>query len=167
MTNRGKKILVITLAALTGIGVTSYLLYKKIKKVLEYSLKVKSLKIEKLSLSELKLRIDMIFTNKANLTFVLSKQEYEIYLNGIYITTLTSNVEQVVEPKSNSVLTVNLETDPTLIFQKLAHQQKPLSLITNFKNQRLKLVTKLWVRFGLFSIPITVPYEDTIKNWTK
>ena len=165
MESKTKKILVITGSVLAGLSLTSYLLFRKFKKLLEYNLKVKRLKIVKFSLTNLDLRIFLAFKNPSKLTIVVAKQEYEVFLNGIYITKLTSNQEQVIEPNATSILNVNLQADPKLIFQKLAHMQKPLELITNFRSQKLKLVTELWTRLGFFKIPMTIPYESAISSF--
>ena len=167
MTSKTKKILIIGGSILGGLTLTATLLFLKLKKLIEYNLKVSRLEIEKVSLNDFRLKIFMRFTNPADLTIVLARQEYEVFLNGIYITKLKSNVEQVVKPKSVSELNVNLNLDPVLVFQKLAHMQKPLSLITNLKSQKLKLVTKLSVKVGFFTIPISIPYESTIGTFGK
>jgi LEA14-like dessication related protein len=165
MTSRTKKILVISGSVIAGLGVTLLLLYRQAKKLIEYNLRVKRLKIEKISMNDLRLKIFMLFKNPSKLTIVLTKQEYDISLNGVYITTLKSDTEQVVEPNSVSELNVDLAVDPALVFQKLAHMQKPLELITKFKSQKLTLVSRLYVRFGFFSIPITVDYTETIRDF--
>ena len=149
-------------SVLSGLGLTSFLLYRKLKQLLEYNLKFQRLKINRLSLTDMDLNIFILFKNPSKLTIVLARQEYEIFLNGVYITKLTSNKQQVIKPDGVSTLNVQLKADPQLIFQKLAHMQKPLELITNFKSQKLKLVTKLYVRLGIFKIPVTIPYESAI-----
>jgi len=165
--NKTSKILAITGVVLLSIGVTGLLVWERVKKLVQYNLKLKNIKIVTASFTKLKIDVFFNFTNKSDLQIVLSKQEYVFYLNGVYLTTLTSDVDQVIYERSISVLEVNLDLDPKFVLQKVANSTADrLSLLTNFKDQKLKLVTKLWIKFGWFSLPIEIPYEAKIRDWT-
>lgn len=154
----------ITLSTLTTIGV---LLFQRVKKLIEYGLKVKRLEVISASLNEFKMRITLAFTNNSDLQIVATKMEYDIFLNGVYLTTLKNDKEQVVYPNAISDISIDVDIDPQLILRKLNNSAggSGLGMILNLKEQRLMLVTKLWIKFGAFSLPITIPFEDKIKNW--
>ena len=160
------KIVGISLFSLAGVSLAGYLVYRRVAKLIGDNFGIKTLKVQEASLSKLRMSVYFNFKNATDMQIVLSKQEYEFYLNGVYLTTMKSDAEQIVYPNSISVLEANINLDPKFVFQKIANSTADrLSLITKFGDQRLKLVTNLWIKFAFFSIPITIPFEDTIRNW--
>lgn len=162
MTIKTKKGLIIASGVLVGLATVGLLIWSKVKKLMNFEIGVKSFRFKSLSLTSLSMDIVMKFTNKSDLTIVLTKQQYEVYINGIYLTTLKSSVEQTIFPMATSALSIQVDVNPKDLLSKLPNK---LDLITNYKEQDLKLVTKLWVKFGAISIPVTISYEAKIKNW--
>ena len=161
------KIMLTSFAVSTGLGLMGYLIYRRMAKLIGENFGIKTLKIQEASLTRLKMSVYFNFTNQTDMQVVLSKQEYDFYLNGVFLTSMKSDAEQVVYPKSISVLEANVDLDPKFVLQKAANSTgERLKLITNFRDQKLKLVTKLWIKFGLFNVPITIPYEAKIRDWT-
>ena len=160
------KIVGISLFSLTGLGLAGYLVYNRVAKLIGNNFGIKTLRVQEASLTKLRMSVYFNFKNATDMQIVLSKQQYEFYLNGVYLTTMKSDVDQVVSPNSISVLEANINLDPKFVFQKIANSTSDrLSLITRFGDQRLKLVTKLWIKFAFFSIPITIPFEAKIREW--
>lgn len=163
MTGRAKKIAIITTGVLIGLSVTGIFLWQRIKRLLNYELSTKYVRLKTASLTKLQLDVGLNFKNKSDLEIVISKQEYDIYLNDIFLTTLKSDAEQIIYPESISVLNIEVDTNPKQLLSQIPNK---LDVVTNLKEQRLKLVSKLWVKFGMFNLPIKYTYEDKIKNWS-
>tara|TARA_R110000803_G_scaffold128158_2_gene195552 strand:- start:3496 stop:3999 length:504 start_codon:yes stop_codon:yes gene_type:complete len=160
------KIAAISLFSIAGLGLAGYLIYHRIAKLAGDNIGIKTLRVQEASLTKLKMSVYINFKNVTDMKIVLSKQEYEFFLNGVFLYSMKSDVEQVIYPKSISVLEANVDIDPKFVFQKIANSTADrLSLITNLGSQRLKLVTKLWIKFPFFSIPLTIPSEGTISEW--
>ena len=160
------KIMLATGFVLSGLGLTAFMIYKRAEKLITYGLKMKSLQVVEASLNRLRMNVFFGFTNPSDLQIVISKQQYEVFINGIYLTTVQSDVEQIVYPRAVSTLAVAVDLDPKFVLQKIANSTaKRLQILTKLKQQRIKLITKLWVKVGIFNIPITIPYEQTIGNW--
>jgi LEA14-like dessication related protein len=165
--NKTAKTLAIIGVVLAGLGTTGFLVWQRVKKLVTFALRVKRVEILKASLTQFKMKLLFNFTNNSDLQIVLSKVEIEAYINGVYMTTLKEEKDQVIYAKSISVLDIDLDIDPKLVLQKLAHtNSEKLKFILNIKEQKMKLVTKLWIKFALFKLPITIPYEAKIKDWT-
>ena len=160
------KIMLASGFVLSGLGITAFMIYKRVEKLIYYGLKMRNAQVVEASLNRLRMNLYFALTNQSDVQVVISKQQYEVFLNDIYLTTVNSDVEQIVYPNSISTLEVKVDLDPKYVLQKIANSNaKRLQLITRFKQQRIKLVTKLWVKVGIFNIPVTIPYESTIENW--
>jgi LEA14-like dessication related protein len=155
-----KKYVVAGLIGLVTItGATLYLQYQKL---MNYTISLKRVKINKISLAGFDIDLFLNFENKSNLKFTIEKQKYDIYINNIYLTTLQNDKPNVVLPNSVSVLGMNLKEDSKDVVGKLK------SLITALATKdkvMVKFVTKMKVKFGFITLsfpPFT--YEDTLKN---
>ena len=79
-------------SVIAGLGVTLFLLYRQAKKLIEYNLKVKRLKVEKISMNDLRLKIFMLFKNPSKLTIVLTKP----HGGGLQVGTFTFYIQSYI-----------------------------------------------------------------------
>jgi LEA14-like dessication related protein len=165
-----KKTLIIS-GVIGGAAVIGYLFYKEIVKAMDFTIKPKGVKSLGVSNRTLKLLVNIGVQNKSNLQFILKNQEYDIYINGIFITRLKNEASQIIYPTATSFLQFNLDLNIDDLAAKLnvisgATISDKLNVLANLKNQNMKLVSKLSVKYGILpSIPIEIPYENTFKGW--
>ena len=85
------KIVGISLFSLTGLGLAGYLVYNRVAKLIGNNFGIKTLRVQEASLTKLRMSVYFNFKNATDMQIVLSKQQYEFYLNGVYLTTMKSN----------------------------------------------------------------------------
>lgn len=109
--------------------------------------------------------------NPSEMKFILKEQEYDVYINDVFITRLEKKESQIIYPMATSNLSLNLNVNINELISKLDYISgvsfaDKLNIIANLKKQRLKLVSKLSIKYGVLpSIPIETEYENTFKNW--
>jgi hypothetical protein len=146
-----------------AILVTGSLLAYQFSRLMKYTLKIKG--IDRLSASMNKVSFDayLEFTNKSSLQIALAYQNYKVYLNDKLITTIDSKEPQVIYPNRSSVLKVSVDLSPNDLIKKLGSAS--LGNILNIKQQNLKIVTKMGVKYLGLTIPVSTTIEDRIVNW--
>jgi LEA14-like dessication related protein len=92
--------------------------------------------------------------NKSSLAVDIISQKYDIYINDIYITTATNQINNVVKPKATSIVGVNVKlTDWTKL---ITSQSNLLSVLSSLTNLNMKVVEKIYVK--VMGIPYTIDY---------
>ena len=168
---KGLRNTLIISGTLGGLTVLGYLLYRQILKAIELTIEPKSVKSLGLTGRTLKLLVTMGVKNPSDLKVILKEQEYDIYINGIFISRLQNSESQVVYPMAIStlVLTVDVNVDDLLTKMDVIGGQTyadKLNVLANLKQQRMKLVSKMKIKYGILpAIPIEVEYEDTLQGW--
>lgn len=156
-----------------GVSVGGYLLYRSILKAVKYEIIPQGVEIIDRQGQNLKLQINLAIKNPSDLKLSVSDKEFDIYLNGIYITRLKNPNKQVIYANSISSIVLTVDLNLSDVYKKLrvASGQtlsNTLNFLTDFNSQKLKLVTKISVQYGILpTIPIEIPYEDTISNWKR
>lgn len=153
----------IGIGAVMVLAIAGFGLYKQIMKLLNYTIKMKNIVFNEVTATKLSFDAYMSFKNNSDLKIVLSSQEYEIYINKKFITTVKSNIEQTIYPNSTSDLQVKVDVNPRELLEKLG--KTPIAFIASIKEQDLMIVSKFKVKYGILNIPIEYPYEDKLKNW--
>ena len=166
--NVGKK--VVWASAIIAVGAVSTLagiwLYRQVKKIEDYKLNFKTIIFRKISKTEFIFDLYMIFTNNSNLGVTLSKQEYDVYANNVYITTIKNDSPNEIKPKSDSEIGMRINVNPIELATKIA--VNPIELITNPKKIKIKFVMKYKIKILFFDVSIPeIIYEDTLYNMTK
>ena len=149
--------------ALTTLGIYLAIQFNRLK---NFSLKVRNIKVNKLTQQEVNLEISFNFVNRSDLQIALAYQVYDIYLNNKLVSTVKSDKTQTITPKSSTPLKVNVSFKPIEVVSKIDFT-KVLGTLLNFKRQNIKVVTKLGVKYLGLTIPVTTTTEDTIENWSK
>ena len=155
-----KKYLVAGLIGLVTItGATLYLQYQKL---MNYTIGLKRVKINKLSLSGFDIDLFLNFENKSDLKFTIEKQKYAVYVNGVYLTTMVNDLPNEILPKSVNVLGMNMKESGKDVVGKL---KSLITALASSDKVMVKIVTTMKVKYGFISLsfpPFT--YENTLKN---
>jgi LEA14-like dessication related protein len=105
----------------------------------------------------------MKFTNRSNLAVTLTEQEYDIYANGVYLTTVVNKAPNTIQANSTSSVGARISFNPAVIISKGI--LNPLELFTTPKKLKIKTVMKYKIKVLAFSVPIPeIVYEDTLYN---
>jgi len=163
--NVGKKVVWVT--AIVALGAVSTIagiwLYRQIKKMEDYELKFKNIIFRKLSTTEFIFDLYMIFTNKSNLGVTLAKQEYDVYANNVYITTLKNDSPNEIKPKSDNEIGMRININPVELVTKIG--VNPFELIKSTKKIKIKIVMKYKIKVLFFDVSIPeIIYEDSLYN---
>jgi LEA14-like dessication related protein len=150
-------------AGLIGlVTITGATLYLQYQKLMNYTIGLKRIKINKLSPLGFDIDLFLNFENKSDLKFTIERQKYEIYINNVYLTTMVNDVPNVILPKSVSVLGMNMKESSKDVLGKL---KSLITALAGSDKTMVKIVSTMKVKFGFISIsfpPFT--YEDTLKN---
>ena len=146
-----------TVAVLGVLGTLAYIQYKKFMK---YCMKPSRAKINRISLNSLNFDIWFNFKNTSDVNFTLLGQKYKVYMNGVYITTLSNAAENVVPKGQVSEIGLNVELNPKQVAKDIG--LNVFQFIKDWKEIDVKIDMKMRVK--VFGIPLTVPYvyEDTL-----
>ena len=151
------------IAGLIGaISLTGAYMYIQVRKVLNYTLRYIGMRDVKISTSGVSVNFLYEYENKANIDVTLAEQEYEIYINGVYYTTLKNKAPQTLYGGKKSMIAVNM----TLNYKEIGSKLKTNYLSLVASPQNIKILTKMkWkVKYGILKLPITYDYEVTLKE---
>ncbi len=157
---------------LGGVSVGAYFLYRSALKAINFEIKPQGVKVISRDAQNIKLGVTLGVLNPSDLQVSLTKQQYDLYFNDVRITKLTSNQSQVIYANSTSSLFLEIEINYQDLLNKLSvvsgqGLEGKLRFIANFKDQRMRLVSKLSIKYGILpSIPIDVDSGSyTLKQW--
>ena len=151
------------IAGLIGaVTITGAYMYLQVKKVLDYTLKF--LYARNVTIKTTGVSADFIYeyVNKANIDITIARQEYEIYINGTYYTTLKNEVPQVLKGGNPSLVSFRLNLDYKDVGEKL--KTNYLSLVALPQNVKILVKMKWRVKYGIIPVPISYDWELTLKD---
>jgi Neuraminidase (sialidase) len=143
------------------LSVTGAYMYYQVNKILSYTLNFKGVKNVSSSNKALNFTIWYEYTNKANIDVTLVDQQYEIYINNQYLTTLTNFVPNTLIGSQPSIIDVNVSLTAD-DFKKLKLNYAQLILAP--KTVEIKTIMKWKVKYGIFKFPVTYPYILNLKQ---
>lgn len=144
------------------ITITGALVYLQYKKIMNYAMKFKRVKVQTLSQKLVSFDVFLLFTNKSDLKIEIKDQEYKIYINDIYISRASNGVPNIIHPKTTSEIGVNVAFDPTVVAGLL--KTNYLSLLANPGAIKLKVEIKLKVGLWFITVDIPTTVEFTLKE---
>ena len=152
----------IVAGALAIVSIALALGYLQYKKLMNYNLGFKSVKLKTLSASKIVFDIFLNFTNKSSLKFEIIEQENKLYINDKFVSDIVSKTSNKIEPNSTSVIGVNVSFNPNDITSALGKNYA--WLILNTSSIKIKIDMKMKVK--LYGIKVSIPfiYEDTLKG---
>jgi LEA14-like dessication related protein len=136
--------------------------YLQYKKLMNYKISFKNLKIKTLSATNISFDIFLNFTNNSNLKFEIIEQQSKIYINNNFVSDLVNTAVNTIEPKATSVIGTNVSFNPTAILSSL--NKSFASVLLNPSSILVKIDLKMKVK--LYGIKISIPfvYENTLKG---
>ena len=151
------------IAGLIGaVTLTGAYMYLQVKKVLDYTLKFVGTKNLTIKTNGVSADFVYEYLNKANIDVTLAKQEYEVYINGVYYTTLKNEVPNVLKGGSPSIVAFRMNLDYKEIGEKL--KTNYVSLIALPQNVKILIKMKWKVKYGIIRVPISYDWELTLKE---
>jgi LEA14-like dessication related protein len=160
------KIVIWSTAILTA-GIVGYFTYKWISKQLvkmeDYDLDFQKLIVRKFTKNQIMMDVYMKFTNRSNLAVTITDQEYDVYANGIFLTTVVNKSPNTIQANSSSSVGARIDFNPAEIIAKGI--LNPLELLKLPKNLKIKTVMRYKIKVLFFNVPIPeIIYEDTLYN---
>jgi len=148
---------------LLSAGAYAVWLTQQAKKLVKYGIGFKSIKIKNVSLNNINFDLFLDFTNTSDLTLKLREQEYDVYINGVYLTKLVNRATNVLKPNQTSVLGLNVDLDTKEIAKRF--KMNPLALANIGGNSDVKIIMRVKLKLGFFNIQLPkYTYEDKLKN---
>lgn len=145
----------------TVAGALGYLQYKKI---MNYSLAFKGMKNVKLTKDSLSFNIYYDYTNKADIDLTLQEQEYDIYVNDVFVTRLSNYAPNILVGGKTSEIGIAVNLDLKDISKKLGTDIY-VKALTDPKNVIIKTEMKWKVKLlGFIKIPVKYPYIVSLKE---
>lgn len=158
------------LAGVIGlVTITGALLYLQYKKLMNYVIKFKAIKVKSLTMNIINFDIFLNLTNNSNLAFDIVEQDYKVYLNDVEVTKMANkSVNHISAKKTNgidtslSVVGVNVSFNPSVVLNTLGKNWA--SILFHPESLRIRVVMKLKV--SLYGVKVSIPYtyEGTLKS---
>jgi LEA14-like dessication related protein len=151
------------IAGLIGaVSLTGAYMYLQVRKILNYTLNFVSIKDLKYTNNVAKFNLIYNYENKANIDVVLAEQEYDVYINDVYYTTLRNYAPQKLFGGQKNIIAVAVVLDVKDIASKL--KTNYLTLIALPQNVKILIKMKFKVKYGILKIPIKYEYPLTLKE---
>lgn len=151
------------LAATVGATATTALwAYGQYKKMLKNITGYKSFTLKNFTAKNVAFQVVMTYKNNMDVDINLTNQEYDIYLNDIYATTLKNSNLTTLKAKETSDIPLSVSFDPKDLFNRLSIN--PTTFLMNPKNIIVKIDMRLKVKLLFFNIPIKYTYKDSMKR---
>jgi LEA14-like dessication related protein len=156
-----KYIIAGVIGAITIAGALAYLQYKK---MMNYVIKFKGVKVKTLSFASLDFDVFINFENKSDLKFIIKSQSYSVYINDIFVTKIQNASPVMIKAKAFSIIGLNVKLNPQEVLKKL--NKTPLDFAAAPEKIKIKVDTKLNV--SLWGIPVSIPYvyDTNLKEMT-
>ena len=148
-----KKHIVVTSIAL--LSFTAAALYWQYKRLTDSCITLNKFVLKKLTLQEVDLNLFLNFKNKSNIKINILSQDYKVYLNDKEVAKASNSITQTIIPKTESILGVNVNFQPTKLINMLG------GLATDFalNPQKVILKVKIDIKVKLWLFTIAIPYE--------
>lgn len=148
--------------AIALVTITGAALYLQYKKLMNYCISIKSVKINKLKLDNADFNLFLNFKNNSDLKIEIVSQDYTAYLNDKEIAKVTNPKLQIILPKSTSELSVNVFFNPSKLLGTIGNLAQNFALSP--EKIVLKVKCKLKVKLYLFTFNIPYEFVTSVKD---
>jgi LEA14-like dessication related protein len=146
--------------AFAGVTVTTALwLKKQYAKLMKNTYDLKSFIIKKASLKEVTFGVVYAYVNNTDIDINLQAQEYKIYVDDRYITTIKSDIPVVLKANATSDIPLDITIDPKDMYYKF--QNNLVKALTQKQKLKIRMDSKFKVKLGIFTVTVPYPYEWT------
>jgi LEA14-like dessication related protein len=150
-----------------GLAVISVFLaygYLQYKKLMEYCLSFKGVKIKGVSAQSIDFDLFLNFTNKSDHDLVIKNQEYKVYLNDKPLAVIRNSATTTLKAKSKTPLGINIKVDD--VAGKI-NSSDWLGLLSKGLNNELVVDIKMNVKYMILSLPVTYKYRAKLSELAK
>lgn len=144
------------------LGVTAVWVSKQVKKINDFTLTFKKISVNKFNVKELDFNVFYDYKNNSDIDINLSSQEYDVYVNGTFITTMTNYAENTLKATSTSPLGFNCKINLPDLDKKL--RLSYFSMVAQPKEVKIRVVMKWKVRLGFIKIPVNYTWDTDLKE---
>ncbi len=154
-----KHIVAGAIALVTVTGAIAYLQYKRL---MNYTLKLKSLKFKEFTKNVMSFDVFLNFKNNSDVKIDISKKIANVYLNEKFVTKIESFDPIVILPMGESVISTNVEFNPTQVLKLI--EKNYTDILLNPSKINLKVDIKLKAKLWFFNVNISETYKFTLKE---
>lgn len=161
MTPRNKKI-AIWGGIIAVLGISALWINKQIKKIQDFTLTFKRVQVNTFSKELLDFNVFYDYKNNSDIDINLSQQEYDIYINDTFVTTMTNYAENTLKANSVSPLGFNCKINLPELDKKLRISY--FKMVTTPKDVKVRIVMRWKVRLGFIKIPVSYTWDTDLKQ---
>lgn len=140
-----------TLGAVSLLLLAGYLQYKKL---MDYAIKFKGIKIKQLSATIFNFDLFINFTNNSDINFVITEQDYKVFLNDKFVTKIVNKTPTTILPATTSIIPVNVNFNPSEVLKLLGSNLTTI-LVTP---EKITVKVDVKLKVSLYGIKISIPY---------
>ena len=148
-----------------GLGVISVALalgYLQYRKLMNYTVKLGGAKFKQITGKVFSFDLFIKFTNASDINFVISGQEYKVYLNDKFVTTISNTDAVTVLPKTTNTIPINVSFNPTEVLKLIGSNFS--NILLKPETIKIKVDGKLKAKLYGFTKSIPFVYEATLKE---
>jgi LEA14-like dessication related protein len=153
--------------ALTLVSITGALAYLQYKKIMNYKLKMLGMRDVNITKDKMQFNIIYDYKNEADIDVTLLQQEYDIYINDIFITKMYNFAPNVLKASQSSEIVIHVDLNFSEINKKLGKTYAQMILDPESVVIRTDMKWKVKL-LGFLKIPVgyTMAYNlKTILGW--
>jgi hypothetical protein len=151
-----------------GLSVLGYGLYRYFKTqgdiLKNFTWKISGFRILKLSLNELSVDVDFIFTSDADIEAKVNRLYLDLFLDGKNVGYVSEDKPFVIPAKGSSTIPIHISINPQVVFKNII--DLTLGIAKN-KDVVFKLNGFANIKSGFISTTIPITYETSIKEYLK
>lgn len=157
-----KKVLII--AGIIGVGALAWYLHRQANLLMQYCFNFTGYKIITLNRDRITIEIELQVRNKSDLDITISGYNFEVFLNGAYVTQIGSQKPQKIAKNSFSTLVLVIDVEPRKNKQ-LANWDTLSRILLDFKNTRVRIKGSISATaLGISAKDINVDVESKLKE---
>ena len=150
----------ILLAAVAGVTVTTGIwLKKQYGKLMKNTYELKSFLIKKASMQSVTMAVVYAYNNTMDIDINLVGQEYKIYVDDRFVTTIKSDVPVILKANAVTDIPLDITVDPKDLYGKF--KDNLFKALTQKQKLKIRMDSTFRVKLGIFTIPVPYPYEWT------
>lgn len=144
------------------LGYSAFKINKLVKQLQDFELIFKKVKVNKFNTKTLDFNVFYDYVNKSPITINLVSQEYDIYVNDVYVTTMKNYAENVLKANATSPLGFNVLIDLPSLDEKI--RKSYYDMLLDPKSVKLTFDMKFKARFGFINIPYRYKWDTNLKE---
>lgn len=129
---------VIIIAGILGVGALAWYLYHQANLLMQYCFNFTGYKIVTLNRERITLEVKLEIKNNSNFEVNINSYNFQVFMNGAYVTNVSSKKVQPIAKKSFSTLTLLIDVEPKKN-KDLANWDYLSLLLLDVNNIKLKI----------------------------